>query len=136
MKLQAQETYKYFYEPGKQGTDVKIERTCMGNAYATSDQVAGLGPFTMCFDVETGEGKGQYSGTYLEEYAEGEIKTDDYEVTVSHSLPHFKASTVDIKVREGEEVYDVAKKAFESAMCIFDKRDGYNIDSMVWKRIN
>jgi len=136
MKLKIQKTYKYFYEKGRQGNDVKIERIAMSNAYATSNQVAGLGPFTMCFDIDTGEGKGQYSGTYLEEYAEGEIKTDNYEVTVSHSQPHFKAKTIEIKVLEDEEIYEVAVKALESAMCIFDKNDGYNIDSIVWKRTN
>jgi len=136
MKLQIQETYKYFYEDGKQGSDVKIERICMGNAYATSEAVGDMGPFTMCFNTETGKGMGDYEGTYLEEYPEGEIVSTEYEATVSHSQPHFKAETVLIKVREGEEIFDVAKKAFESKMAIFDKKDGYNIDSIVWKRIN
>jgi len=124
MNLTPQVTYKYFYEAGKQGNDVKIERTCMGNAYATSDSVGDLGPFTMCFDVETGKGKGRYSGAYLEEYAEGEIKYSTYEVTFEHTGPYID-HTVIIRVSEGEEILEEAHKAMTAQNMGLSNYNGY-----------
>jgi len=131
MKLTAQETYKYFYEPGTQGFDVKIERTCMGNAYATSEEVCGMGPFTMCFDVETGKGKGQYEGTYLEEYAEGEVYTEDYKVTFEHTGPYID-HTVFIKVKKGEDPLKVALKAMEAEGMGLSDYNGYKPTPINW----
>ena len=135
MNLRAQETYKYFYGPGEQGEDVKIEKTCMGNAYATSYSVAGLGPFVMCFDAETGKGKGDYIGTYLEEYDEGEIRTANYNVTYKHTGP-YKDQTVFIKVKDGEDLLSVAEKAMASEHCYFDDRNGYIKKSAKWELLN
>ena len=132
--LQAQETYKYFYAPGQQGSDVKIERTCMGNAYATSGTVGDMGPFTMCFNAETGEGMGEYVGTYLEEYAEGEVKTTNYNVTFEHNKPAFRDHTVFIKVRENEDMLKEAVKAAEADGMIFAS-DGYNNQPISWEQL-
>jgi len=134
MKLQAQETYKYFYGPGQQGNDVKIERTCMSNAYATSEAVGDMGPFTMCFDIETGKGKGQYSGTYLEEYAEGEIYTETFTVTFEHTGPYID-HTVTVKVREGEEMLEEALKAMKAEGMGLSNSNGYKPEPTKWEQV-
>ena len=134
MNLTPQVTYKYFYEANKQGSDVKIERTCMSNAYATSETVGDMGPFTMCFDIKTGKGKGQYEGTYLEEYAPGEIKTTDYEVTFEHTGPYID-HTVQIKVREDEDMLEEAHKAMQAQSMGLSNSNGYKPDPVSWKQI-
>lgn len=58
-------TYAYITTEGTRGKDVKIERVFNGIAFATSGQVADLGPFVMHFDATTGAGTGDYAGTQL-----------------------------------------------------------------------
>jgi len=58
-------TYAYITNEGTRGTDVKIERVFNGIAFATSGQVGDLGPFSMTFDVVTGDGLNDYTGTKL-----------------------------------------------------------------------
>jgi len=133
MNIQAQETYKYFYAPGQQGHDVKIERVCMGTAYCTSESVGEMS-FSMMFDAETGEGKGQYAGTYLEEYAEGEVYTETFEVTYKHTGPYLD-HMVTIKVRKDEEILLEAEKAMKAENQYFNDHNGYIKSSVTYRMI-
>ena len=58
-------TYAYITTEGTRGKDVTIERIFEGVAYASSETVGDLGPFTMRFNVETGDGLQDYLGTKL-----------------------------------------------------------------------
>ncbi len=135
MELKAQETYKYFYEDGKQGHDVKIERTCLGSAYATSEAVGDMGPFTMKFNASTGEGKGQYVGTHLEEYAEGEIYTETFAVTFEHTNTMFRDHTVTVKVRKDENMLEEAHKAMDAQNLGLSNINGYKPEPTAWKEV-
>ena len=67
MKIEAGKYYTYYYSADAVGTDIKIERVKNGIAFATSGSFGDMGPFTMRFDAKTGEGLGDYAGSFLRE---------------------------------------------------------------------
>jgi len=58
-------TYAYITAEGTRGKDVTISRVFEGVAYALSGEFGDMGPFTMRFNVETGDGLQDYAGTKL-----------------------------------------------------------------------
>jgi len=58
-------TYAYITNEGTRGKDVTILRVFEDVAFATSGEVGDLGPVSMTFDVDTGNGIRDYAGTKL-----------------------------------------------------------------------
>ena len=56
----------YYYGNGAPASQISINRVHNNTATSMSGSFGGMGPFLMEFDLETGHGRGQYSGARIE----------------------------------------------------------------------